>query len=238
MQHGVVQHHHTRAFQRAAVDSGMQRIVAEMVERRVAAVRSDLHPAVPPQSFEQRRRVIRHAGVLGRQRRIEPDGHAFFRLPNSAVPTRCTSSPLRWPSPDRATFPSRAAEGRAAGRAPAGGGSKDARPPDRPTTAASSSAPAGAGWDTREPPRSAPRSAAGSAPLLASSPESFTSSMTSSGWPHSLSRRASFGESTVWITWNSSAAFRDLFDCRWPIRWKRAPARSATSGALPSNSCT
>src|ERR1017187_6144325 len=79
---------------------------------------------------------------------------------------------------------------------------------------------------------------AGLAPLLASSLESLTSSMMSSGRPASSRRRATLAESTVWIAWNSSAARRVLLDCRWPMKWKRAPARSATSGALESNSWT
>ena len=42
--------------------------------------------------------------------------------------------------------------------------------------------------------------------------------MTSSARPASFNRRASLGESTVWITWNNSAAFLDLLDCKCPIR--------------------
>ena len=58
----------------------------------------------------------------------------------------------------------------------------------------------------------------GAAPALASSADSFTSIITSSGFCSASNRRASFCVSTVWNTSKISAAIFDLFDCRCPIR--------------------
>ena len=50
----IVQHHHSRPFQRAPVNGRMQSVVSQMVESDIASRRSDLHIAMAAQFGKQR----------------------------------------------------------------------------------------------------------------------------------------------------------------------------------------
>ena len=71
----------------------MQRVIAQVIESDVATLGANVHAADLPQRRQQCGRIIRHACAGGRERRIEPYRHTFFRLPNSAVPTRTQVAP-------------------------------------------------------------------------------------------------------------------------------------------------
>src|SRR5579872_2032235 len=93
LEHGVVQYHDSRTLERPLVNLAVQLIVAKMVERNVGPLGRDLDVATAAKRPEQRGSVIGDTGVRGRKRRLESDGHGFFRLPNSAVPTRMCVAP-------------------------------------------------------------------------------------------------------------------------------------------------
>ena len=100
VQHGVVQHHDSRLRQCPLVDGRVQPVVAQVVERDIAARGVHFHPPVPPQARQQSLCVIRYTGGRGRQRSIETYRHRytgpllrFTRFPNSAVPTRTQVEP-------------------------------------------------------------------------------------------------------------------------------------------------
>ncbi len=138
------------------------------------------------QRAEQRGGIIGHARARRRQRGVESDlqVQSFRRGPNSAVPTRTIVAPSSMAASrscdmpiDKLGQPVLLGQHRAAAR------NKAATSRRRPTTAASSSIPADGDSRSRESPPPAPATSAGSAPALASSADSFTSTMTSSGFP-------------------------------------------------------
>ena len=67
IQHRIVQHHHSRAGERAAVDVRVEAVVAQVIERRIAAGGRHLDASVAPQFGEQRRRVVGHPRAGGRK---------------------------------------------------------------------------------------------------------------------------------------------------------------------------
>ncbi len=92
--HCVVQHRDARALDGQPVVRAVDLFVADVIKMNVGprGARPDIAPLL--ERSQQRRRVIRHPGPGGRQRRMESDRHAFFlRLPNSAVPTRTEVAP-------------------------------------------------------------------------------------------------------------------------------------------------
>ena len=59
MQHGIVQHDDSGLLQRSGIDGRMQRVVPDLVQRDIAALRRNLDAPVLPQSAQQFRRIIR-----------------------------------------------------------------------------------------------------------------------------------------------------------------------------------
>ena len=94
LQHGVVQDHHARTFDRLLINLAVQLIVADVIEMDVGMSRIRPDVAQFLQRAQQCRRIVRNARTGGRQRRMEADRHAFFlRFPNNAVPTRTQVAP-------------------------------------------------------------------------------------------------------------------------------------------------
>src|ERR1035441_7110707 len=238
IQDGIVQDHNAGGFKSARVDGGVERVVAEVIERHIAGGGRNFNGAVAAELGQQGGGVIGDAGRRGRERRIKTDGHALILLPNKAVPMRTQVEPSSMAVSRSCDMPMESCVKPC--------NSPSSRRRRKISRGASGSSDQG-GMVIRPVRRrlghwrtaaiNSGRSA-GRAPLLASSTESLTSSMMSSGRPASSRRRAILAESTVWMAWNSSAARRVLLDCRWPMKWKRAPGRLATSGALESNSWT
>jgi len=56
----------TGAFEGAAIDLGVQGVVAQVIERYNAPGGRDFHAPVAPETCEQCRGVVRHAGAGGR----------------------------------------------------------------------------------------------------------------------------------------------------------------------------
>src|ERR1035441_4438459 len=269
---GLLQTDDARGVERAGVDGGVERVVAEVIEGHIASGGGNFDGAVAAEFGQQGGGVIGDAGGRGRERRIKADakvdrrkrlshfgarglaflwgrrfrlptfltfsGHALILLPNKAVPMRTQVEPSSmavsrsWDMPmESCGKPCNSPSARRRRKISRGasGSSDQGGMVIRPVRRR---------WGHWRTAAINSGRSAGRAPLLASSTESLTSSMMSSGRPASSRRRAILAESTVWMAWNSSAARRVLLDCRWPMKWKRAPGRLATSGALESNSWT
>src|SRR5690242_4161976 len=93
MENRIVQHHDSRPLECPPVNFGVLPVIAQVIKRDVTSFGRNLDRAKLPQSVEKRRGVISHARPRRRERRMETDRHAFFRLPNSAVPTRTHVDP-------------------------------------------------------------------------------------------------------------------------------------------------
>jgi len=88
-----VQYHDSRMRQSSLIDRTVKLIIAQVIEPDIRALGRDLDCPTNSQRPEQRGSIIRDAGARGWQRGFEADGHGFFRLPNSAVPTRMCVAP-------------------------------------------------------------------------------------------------------------------------------------------------
>src|ERR1039458_6101168 len=204
IQDGIVQHYDAGGFERARVDGRVERVVAEVIERHIADGGRNLDGTVAAEFRQQGGGVIGDAGALGRQRRIKADGHALILLPNKAVPIRTHVEPSSMAVSRSCDIPM---ESR--GKPCSSPSSRRRRKISRGASGSSDQGgmvirPVRRRWGHSRIAAINSGRSAGRAPLLASSTESLTSSMMSSGRPASSRRRAILAESTVWMAWNSS----------------------------------
>src|ERR1017187_3264670 len=217
MQDGIVQHYDAGGFEGARVDGCVERVVAEVIERHIAVGGRNFDGAVAAEFRQQRGGVIGHAGRRGRERRIKADakvdrrkllshfgarglpGHALILLPNKAVPTRTQVEPSSIAVSRSCDMPIESC-----GRPCNSPSSRRRRKISRGASGSSDQGgivirPVRRRWGHWRTAAINSGRSAGPAPLLASSPESLTSSMMSSGPPASSRRRAILAESTVWM---------------------------------------
>jgi hypothetical protein len=75
VEYGVVQDDHSGFGERSAVNLRVERVVADVVQRDIAAVGGDIDVSVVAQFAEQRAGVVGDSGPRGGKRRVESDGH-------------------------------------------------------------------------------------------------------------------------------------------------------------------
>src|ERR1017187_3970834 len=73
IQDGIVQHDDAGGFERAGVDGGVERVVAEVIEGHIASGGGNFDGAVAAEFGQQGGGVIGDAGGRGRERRIKAD---------------------------------------------------------------------------------------------------------------------------------------------------------------------
>src|ERR1035441_2623252 len=199
IQDGIVQHDDAGSFEGAGIDCGVKRVVAEVVERHIAGGGRNFDGAVAAEFRQQGGGIIGHAGGRGRERGIKADGHAFVLLPNNAVPTRTQVEPSSMAVSRSCDIPMESC-----GRPCNLPSSRRRRKIARGASGSSDQGgmvirPVRRRWGHWRTAAINSGRSAGPAPLLASSPESLTSSMMSSGRPASSGGRAILAESTVWM---------------------------------------
>jgi hypothetical protein len=199
MQHRIVQHHHPGLRQRPPVNLAVQLIVAQVIQRDVArggALAPRCHAGAGPLAAPPRNppRPCEPAAVARRY----PTFMACGRFPNSAVPTRTMVAPSSMAASKSCDIPIESCGSPcsvANSRSLRKYGRDSSRSADHGGIVISpSSRRVRAIAHRRDQPRQFPRSRAG----LGLFGRKLHLQQDIEGLPASFSRRASFGESTVW----------------------------------------